>query len=47
VAKGWNFADALHHALNQGCDDFLSFDEKLVKRSARTVPKSQPPLRTP
>ncbi len=38
VAKGWDFADALHHALSQGCDDFLSFDEQLVKRSARTVP---------
>jgi predicted nucleic-acid-binding protein len=47
VAKGWDFADALHHALSQGCDDFLSFDEQLVKRSARTVPKSQPPLRKP
>ncbi len=47
VAKGWDFADALHHALSQGCDDFLSFDEKLVNRSARTVPKAQPPLRTP
>ena len=47
VAKGWDFADALHHALSQGCDDFLSFDEQLVKRSARTVPKAQPPLRTP
>ena len=47
VAKGWDFADALHHALSQGCEDFLSFDEQLVKRSARTVPKAQPPLKTP
>ncbi|MEI8266583.1 MAG: type II toxin-antitoxin system VapC family toxin [Betaproteobacteria bacterium] len=47
VAKGWDFADALHHALSQGCEDFLSFDEQLVKRSARAVPKAQPPLKRP
>lgn len=47
VAKGWDFADALHHALSQGCEDFLSFDEKLVKRSARATPRAQPPLKTP
>lgn len=47
VAKGWDFADALHHALSQGCEDFLSFDEQLIKRSARAVPKAQPPLKRP
>jgi predicted nucleic-acid-binding protein len=47
VAKGWDFADALHHALSQGCEDFLSFDEQLIKRYARAVPKAQPPLKRP
>ena len=47
VAKGWDFADALHHALSQGCEDCLSFDEQLIKRSARAVPKAQPPLKRP
>lgn len=47
VAKGWDFADALHHALSQGCEDFLSFDEQLIKRPARAVPKAQPPLKRP
>jgi predicted nucleic-acid-binding protein len=47
VAKGWDFADALHHALSQCCEDFLSFDEQLIKRSARAVPKAQPPLKRP
>jgi predicted nucleic-acid-binding protein len=47
VAKGWDFANALHHALSQGCEDFLSFDEQLIKRSARAVPKAQPPLKRP
>ena len=47
VAKGCDFADALHHALSQGCEDFLSFDEQLIKRSARAVPKAQPPLKRP
>jgi predicted nucleic-acid-binding protein len=47
VAKGWDFADALHHALSPGCEDFLSFDEQLIKRSARAVPKAQPPLKRP
>ena len=35
-AQGWDFADALHHALSEGCDDFVTLDADLVKRSARS-----------
>ncbi len=35
LAHGWDFADALHHALSQGCDDFVTLDENLAKRSRR------------
>jgi len=35
AAKGWDFADALHHALSAGCDSFSTFDENLVKRAGR------------
>lgn len=34
-AKGWDFADALHHALSAGCDDFVTLDADLTKRSLR------------
>ena len=47
LAKGWDFADALHHALSEGCKGFLSFDESLVKRAARSSPKALPPVRKP
>ena len=47
LAKGWDFADALHHALSEGCVDFLSFDDHLVKRAARSSPKAFPPIRKP
>ena len=33
--QGWDFADALHHALSEGCDDFSTLDEDLLKRSKR------------
>ena len=36
LAQGWDFADALHHALSEGCDDFVTLDGDLVKRSKRT-----------
>jgi predicted nucleic-acid-binding protein len=45
AAEGWDFADALHHALSQGCDDFVSFDEKLARRASRSSPKPLPPLK--
>ena len=35
LAHGWDFADALHHALSQGCDDFVTLDADLAKRSRR------------
>lgn len=47
LAKGWEFADALHHALSEGCVDFLSFDDHLVKRAARASPRTLPPIRKP
>jgi predicted nucleic-acid-binding protein len=37
VAEGWEFADALHHALSHGCDDFGTLDGTLAKRAARTM----------
>ena len=45
MAQGWDFADALHHALSQGCEDFMSLDEKLVRRASRSAPKALPPLK--
>lgn len=35
VAQGWDFADALHHALSEGCDDFVTLDADLVRRASR------------
>ncbi len=35
VALGWDFADALHHALSAGCDDFTTLDADLVRRARR------------
>jgi predicted nucleic-acid-binding protein len=35
VAQGWDFADALHHALSGGCDDFVTLDADLARRAAR------------
>jgi predicted nucleic-acid-binding protein len=32
---GWDFADALHHALSMGCDDFVTLDSGLVKQAKR------------
>lgn len=43
LAQGWGFADALHHALSQGCDDFVTFDDDLAKRSRR-VSGLDPPI---
>lgn len=37
LARGWDFADALHHALSAGCDGFATFDLALAKRAARHV----------
>ena len=35
MRKGWDFADALHHALAAGCDDFATFDANLARRAGR------------
>ena len=35
VAQGWDFADALHHALSEGCVDFVTLDADLAKRAKR------------
>lgn len=35
LARGWDFADALHHALSLGCDDFVTLDAELSKRARR------------
>jgi predicted nucleic-acid-binding protein len=37
VAHGWDFADALHHALSVGCDDFVTLDADLARRAARAT----------
>ena len=42
MARGWDFADALHHALSQGCDDFATFDTKLAKRARRDTLTAPP-----
>lgn len=41
VAQGWDFAGALHHALSEGCDDFVTLDADLARR-ARRVPQAMP-----
>ena len=43
LARGWDFADALHHALSLGCDDFVTLDADLSKRSRRG-PVIEPPV---
>jgi predicted nucleic acid-binding protein len=35
LARGWDFADALHHALSAGCDEFVTLDTDLAKRAAK------------
>lgn len=37
AAQGWDFADALHLALSEGCEDFTTLDADLAKRGAREV----------
>ena len=43
VAQGWDFADALHHALSAGCDDFATLDADLALRESRDA-KTTPPV---
>ncbi len=37
VDRGWDFADALHHALSEGCDDFVTLDGDLARRASRAA----------
>lgn len=37
ATQGWDFADALHLALSEGCKDFTTLDTDLAKRAAREV----------
>ena len=46
MGRGWDFADALHHSLSTGCDDFVTFDATLAKR-ARRDPVSVPKVALP
>ncbi len=43
VRNGWDFADALHHALSAGCEDFATFDTALTRRARRDA-SIQPPV---
>ena len=43
MRQGWDFADALHHALAAGCDDFATFDTNLARRAGR-VDSTAPPV---
>ena len=35
MRQGWDFADAIHHALASGCEDFATFDTRLARRASR------------
>ena len=42
VRQGWDFADALHHALAAGCDDFATFDTQLARLAGRDKSTAPP-----
>ena len=42
MRQGWDFADALHHALAAGCDDFATFDTNLARRAGRDKSNAPP-----
>ena len=42
MRQGWDFADALHHALAAGCDDFATFDTNLARRAGRDASTAPP-----
>jgi predicted nucleic-acid-binding protein len=35
LRQGIDFSDALHHALSEAADEFLSFDDRLVRQARR------------
>ena len=43
LRRGWDFADALHHSLSGGCDEFVTFDAILAKRAGRDD-ATEPPV---
>jgi predicted nucleic-acid-binding protein len=42
LRQGWDFADALHHALAAGCEDFATFDTTLSRRARRDAAATPP-----
>lgn len=42
MRQGWVFADALHHALSAGCDEFATFDTGLARRARRDKSTAPP-----
>lgn len=42
MRQGWDFADALHHELAAGCDDFATFDTNLAQRAGRDKSTAPP-----
>ena len=44
VLEGLDFAVALHHAAAEGCEAFVTFDQRLIKAAATT---QSPMVRTP
>ena len=42
LRQGWDFADALHHCLAEGCDSFATFDSRLVRRAGRDATTAPP-----
>ena len=42
MRQGWDFADALHHELAAGCDDFATFDANLAQRAGRDKSTAPP-----
>ena len=42
MRQGWDFADALHHELAAGCDDFATFDTGLARRAGRDKSTTPP-----
>ena len=42
MRQGWDFADALHHALAAGCNEFATFDARLARRASRDKSTAPP-----
>jgi predicted nucleic-acid-binding protein len=42
LRRGCDFADALHHALSAGCDEFVTSDTGLARRAHRA--SATPPV---